>query len=100
MPSLKTDTITFRIGSEAKEVCREILADYNMSVSDYCRLAFEYLIQTGRPAVQSKIVSDAELAAMTAQRKKAQEKAREEKSAIEQKNQALLSELKKSLADL
>lgn len=67
---MHTSTITFRLSEDMKEACREILAEYDMSVSDYCRLAFEYLIQTGRPAVQKKVVSDQELQMMRRARTK------------------------------
>ena len=67
---MHTSTITFRLSEDMKDACREILAEYDMSVSDYCRLAFEYLIQTGRPAVQKKVVSDQELQMMRRARTK------------------------------
>lgn len=55
---MASTSITFRISEESKEHCKEILEAYGMTISDYCRLCFEYMLQTGRPAVKWKIVCD------------------------------------------
>lgn len=97
---MHTSTITFRLSEDMKETCRELLAEYDMSVSDYCRLAFEYLIQTGRPAVQKKVVSDQELQMMRRSRvKKPAAPQPQEAAMTPEEARAHFESIKTSLAD-
>jgi addiction module RelB/DinJ family antitoxin len=96
---MRSNTITFRVTDEMKEVCREILDEYGMSVSDYCRLCFEYLVQTGRPAVQMRLVSDEESERMVRERSKSLKLRASARKAIEGKALDQLTSLKKSLDD-
>jgi addiction module RelB/DinJ family antitoxin len=96
---MRSNTITFRVTDEMKEVCREILDEYGMSVSDYCRLCFEYLVQTGRPAVQMRLVSDEDSERMVRERSKSLKLRASARKAIEGKALDQLASLKKSLDD-
>ncbi len=96
---MRSNTITFRVTDEMKEVCREILDEYGMSVSDYCRLCFEYLVQTGRPAVQMRLVSDEESERMVRDRSKSLKLRASTRKAIQDKAMIQLESLKKTLDD-
>lgn len=55
---MSSATITFRIPEEIKKSCKDVLKQNGMSVSDYCKLCIEYLVQTGKPAVRNILVAD------------------------------------------
>ncbi len=96
---MRSNTITFRVTDEMKEVCKDVLDEYGMSLSDYCRLCFEYLVQTGRPAVQMRVVSDEESERMVRDRSRALKLRAGAKKAVQSKARNQLDAIKKSLED-
>ena len=53
-----SDTIiTFRTSEEIKESSKELLQKKRMTISEYCNLCLEYLVQTGNPAVKKLLIA-------------------------------------------